>query len=227
MTEEKVLCCNNTPSIHYSTGDYFHIEDGGNEAWIAEVSSSFNFIDRWLAENDSTILQLIPYVVLYSPDFRIFSYQRKGGGEKRLDGLRSIGIGGHINPIDHRVKIKHNSNGLDIKWDTVFQGAIREVIEEIDINGAYVKQNLRQVGTMYTPVSQDKQDFKPGPTAGQVHLAVVYTLPVKDLGVKVREIDNLIDYKFVDNPTDLTKYERWSQLVWQKIDEIKQIIMPV
>lgn len=224
-TEEQVLCCKNAPSIHYGSGDYIHIEPM-NLAWVAEVSNTFQFIDRWLAENDSTVLQLIPYVILYSPDFRIFSYQRKGGGEKRLDGLMSIGIGGHINPQDQRTKRKHGGNGIDIGWDTVYQGAIREVIEEIEMSGSYVRSNLKMIGTMYTPVSQDKQDFKPGPTAGQVHLAVLYALPVENLGVKVREVDNLVNYKFITSPSDLTKFERWSQLVWQKMDEIKQLLMP-
>lgn len=224
MTEEQVLCCNNTKSIHYHSGDYFHLEPDGNEAWIDEVSSTFQFVDRWLAENDSTILQLIPYVVLFSPNSRVFSYQRKGGGEKRLDGLHSIGIGGHINPQDHRNKRKHNSNGLDILWDTVTQGAIREVVEEIEIKGAYVRDNLQMIGTMYTPISQDTNNFKPGPTAGQVHLAVVYALPVENTEIKVREIDNLVNYEFLSEAKDLTKYERWSQMLWQRMDDIKKLM---
>src|ERR1700722_9574637 len=60
----------------------------------------FSFLPRSLAENDPSYKQLIPYVVLKYRD-QIFHYRRgQGAGEKRLRALRSIGIGGHINPSD-------------------------------------------------------------------------------------------------------------------------------
>lgn len=218
--QEQVLVTKNKPSIHYSTGDYFHLQPDGNDAWIDEVSSTFNFVDRWMAEQDSTILQLIPYVVMLSPDKKIFSYQRRGGGEQRLEGKMSIGIGGHINPVDKRKPRGQDISADAIGWATVRQGAIREVIEEVELDATLVREGLKMVGTLYTP-NEGTNTLQAGPTVGQVHLGVVYVLQIEDIGIKVREIDNLINYKFLTKPADLLRYERWSQLVWQNIDAIK------
>ena len=64
-------------------------------------SKHFSFLPRSRAEDDPKFKQLIPYVVMKYRD-QVFQYTRgQGAGEKRLRALRSIGIGGHINPVDH------------------------------------------------------------------------------------------------------------------------------
>ena len=84
------------------------------------------FLPRGQAENDPNHKQLIPYVLLKYRG-QIFHYTRgKGMGEKRLHGLRSVGIGGHINPVDHAV-------GKDLYR----QGMLREVAEEVSIDTTY------------------------------------------------------------------------------------------
>ncbi|MEG1686418.1 MAG: hypothetical protein RR276_00900, partial [Angelakisella sp.] len=56
------------------------------------------FIPRPEAENDPTRKQIIPYVVLCRGS-EVFATRRLNkGGEARLHGLLSLGIGGHINP---------------------------------------------------------------------------------------------------------------------------------
>lgn len=58
------------------------------------------FLERDAAERDEGYRQIIPYVVLRAPA-GIFSYARTSRGrEARLHGLRSIGVGGHVNPGD-------------------------------------------------------------------------------------------------------------------------------
>ena len=58
------------------------------------------FMPRSQAETDPAYKQLIPYVIM-THGGRYLSYIRgKRAGEGRLVGLRSIGIGGHINPAD-------------------------------------------------------------------------------------------------------------------------------
>ena len=57
-------------------------------------------MDLTYSEEDESFRQIIPYVVLRSPG-RIFSYARTArAGERRLHGLRSVGVGGHVNPED-------------------------------------------------------------------------------------------------------------------------------
>lgn len=63
-----------------------------------EAVRAANFYDRTPAETDERFLQIIPYTVwLYKDD--VLVYERgESGGEKRLVGSKSIGIGGHIDP---------------------------------------------------------------------------------------------------------------------------------
>src|SRR4051794_40076126 len=58
------------------------------------------YLPRPEAENDPSFKQLIPYVVLRCGD-QLFHYRRgRAGSEARLRTLRSLGVGGHINPGD-------------------------------------------------------------------------------------------------------------------------------
>jgi predicted NUDIX family phosphoesterase len=210
---EQVLVTPNNPGIHYATGDYFHLEAGGSRSWEDEVISKACFVDRWMAEEDPTTLQIIPYVLLLSQDRKVFSYRRKGGGEKRLDGKSSIGVGGHINPID--------TDGA-ISWSTVKNAACREVAEEVNIMDMYVQKNIFPLGTVYAPTDAGGKEHTPGPKVGEVHLGVVYGLLVADV-VEVRE-KQLIKPKFISHPRNVGRYERWSQLILKRLTEIKKII---
>jgi len=210
---ELVLVTKNKPSIHYSTGDYVHIEPGGNEAWKAEVVEQAAFVERWLAEEDNSTLQIIPYVLIYDRHTKeIFSYQRKGGGEKRLEGKYSIGIGGHINDED-------KFDEQQISWDTVFNGAVREVCEEIVVEEENVKTSLHEIGIVFTPSDDGGKINKPGPLVGEVHIGIIYGLPVEH-EVSVNETE-LVNATFVKYPQNASKYEKWSQLILSKIDSIR------
>lgn len=222
--EELVLVTVNKPSIHFSTGDYYHFQPGINEAWVAEVMSTATFVPRWMAEKDATILQLIPYVILTNPDKKMFSYQRRGGGEGRLEGKHSIGIGGHVNDGDKRKGNMPPNNKDGIGWATVEQGAMREILEEVDLSPRHIRENITFVGTIYTPVTSDADLSQPGPTVGQVHLGIVYALPIPGYELRVKEEDNMINHKFIYDPVDLSKYERWSQLVIQDRDQIRDAV---
>ena len=71
--------------------------------YLARVRSRGFFVERRHAETDSSLKQLIPYCVLLRGD-EIFLMRRKPkGGESRLFNLHSIGVGGHINPVDGTV----------------------------------------------------------------------------------------------------------------------------
>ena len=63
------------------------------------------FIPRGEAENDPSFKQIIPYVIM-SCEGKYLNYVRgKRAGEKRLVGNLSIGIGGHINPVDNNIPL--------------------------------------------------------------------------------------------------------------------------
>ena len=91
-----------------------------------------HFMERPAAEKDPSHKQLIPYAIFHHAG-RYVSYTRGGSsGEKRLVAKRSIGIGGHINPVDA------SQDGLG---ETMyFNGVEREMAEELVIGGTHTQK---------------------------------------------------------------------------------------
>lgn len=213
---EKVLVTANNKSIHYGSGDYIHIEPGGSDSWRDEVMRNSKFVERWLAESDKTIVQIIPYIIFMDQYGKVFSYQRKGGGEDRLEGSYSVGIGGHINDTDLR---SHNELP---DWDMVIRGAAREANEEMYVGIDYAIENLYQIGTIYTP--NEITDADPistlTPKVGEVHIGVVFFLPISE-NTQPKEADKMLNSKYLNKFPNILKYEKWSQLCIHNINLIK------
>ncbi|MDW8324680.1 MAG: TM1812 family CRISPR-associated protein [Burkholderiales bacterium] len=64
-------------------------------AWDPHLQLSWAYLPRVLVEDDPAHLQVIPYAVLQAPDGRLWA-ARRTGGDPRLQGLGTIGLGGHI-----------------------------------------------------------------------------------------------------------------------------------
>ncbi len=151
----------------------------------------FSFLPRSRAEDDPSFKQLIPYVILKFED-HLFHYTRgKGGGEKRLRALRSVGIGGHINPADH------TDGGHPYRL-----GLMREVAEEVVLDSTYRETCLGFINDDATPV-------------GQVHLGIVHLFELDAPNAQRREAE-LTDAGFA-RLRDLIQakdtFETWSQFV--------------
>ena len=122
----------------------------------------FRFLPRSIAEEDPTHKQLIPYVVLKCGE-QAFHYTRgQGAGEKRLRALRSVGIGGHINPSDGAEPYR--------------QGMLRELDEEVVIETAYRESCLGFINDDSMPV-------------GRVHLGIVHLFELEKPRVERREAE--------------------------------------
>jgi predicted NUDIX family phosphoesterase len=161
------------------------------------AASAAHFMPRAKAEDDPSFKQLIPYVVLRSGD-RIFHYRRgKKGTEQRLHALRSIGVGGHINPIDGAAH-----------FDGVYSAALlRELNEEVELPpGPPRLEPLGLINDDSTPV-------------GQVHLGVVHVLRLEAPTVKPREAA-LAATGFA-TPAELwadrDAFETWSKFVLERL----------
>jgi len=73
-------------------------------AYFEEVLTFAKFRLRESVEEDPSFKQIIPYTIITSGN-EVLVYERaKKGGDPRLQGLYSIGVGGHINPHDDRDK---------------------------------------------------------------------------------------------------------------------------
>jgi len=110
------------------------------------------WIERALAEVDSGYKQLIPYIVIQNSAGDVLTYMRHGG-EKRLSGLYSCGMGGHIDEKDKRQTLR----------ETVEQGMFRELKEEI---ANFDPEKLKPV---YKGIIYDNET-----EVGRVHLGIVY-----------------------------------------------------
>jgi predicted NUDIX family phosphoesterase len=155
----------------------------------AAVAAHGTYLDRPLAEEDPAYKQLIPYVVVRDAE-RVFLMRRTdAGGDMRLHGKGSIGVGGHLNPVDRGE-------------DPLMTGLAREWGEELEVDWT---PEFRLLGLL-------NDDGNP---VGAVHLGVVFTVQAAGRTVAVREHDKLTA-EFVD-PAALVpiwdRLETWSQLV--------------
>ena len=72
--------------------------------YVLALSSLGRYMKRSLAEEDPSFKQLIPYAIIMSGG-QVFKYRRGvKGGESRLHGLISVGVGGHISAVDEDLR---------------------------------------------------------------------------------------------------------------------------
>lgn len=153
------------------------------------VADHGRYLDRPLAEESPEWKQLIPYVVLRDAD-RIFLMERTdAGGDPRLHRKASIGVGGHLNPVDQGM-------------DPLVVGLRREWAEELD---ATWDPDFRLVGML-------NDESNP---VGSVHLGVVFSVEAAGRPVSVREVDKLSGRMASADEVAAAweRLETWSQLV--------------
>lgn len=127
------------------------------------------FIPRSQAERDPSHKQIIPYVIMMHKD-KVLSYVRgRRAGESRLVGNRSIGIGGHINPID-----ADNSPLFAYLYDNYLTAVQREVTEEVSVETAYTDR-------IAALLNDDSNEV------GSVHLGIVHCWNLDKPNVSKRE----------------------------------------
>lgn len=153
------------------------------------------FMARSLAEKDPSFKQIIPYVII-SHNGKYLSYVRgKKAGETRLVAKRSIGIGGHINPVD--AMSMFNANFYDIYLEAVQ----REIAEEINIEAKHTDR-------IVALLNDDSNEV------GQVHLGIVHYWLLDSPNVSRRE--QMITQMSFMTPDELQKVadslETWSAL---------------
>ena len=157
------------------------------------VARHGRFLDRPDAEDDPTHKQLIPYVVVRDGE-RIFLTERTtAGGDARLHGKASIGVGGHLNPVDEG-------------QDPLMDGLRREWAEELETDW---EPEIKLIGLL-------TDDGNP---AGAVHLGVVFTVDAGGRDVAVREHEKLTGrWATRDEMFEAwDRLETWSQLVAQEL----------
>lgn len=121
------------------------------------------FVERRHAERDPSMKQVIPYCVVVR-GAEVFRMRRLArGGETRLHGKRTIGVGGHLNPVDG--------------GDVLVRGLRREIDEELVVDGPWT---ARPVGLL----NDDSTEV------GAVHVGLVHLVETA-ADVRIRETDVL------------------------------------
>ncbi len=152
------------------------------------------FMERPAAELDPTHKQLIPYSIFHH-DGRYLCYTRGGkSGEKRLVSKRSVGIGGHINPVDQ----SHDGLGETMYFNSIE----REITEELVIGGTHTQ-------TVIGLINDDSSEV------GSVHLGVVHRFELSSAEVSSNEdaIQDLQFFTLAELKAKHEELEAWSQII--------------
>ena len=162
------------------------------------------FMPRSQAEKKPAYKQLIPYVIM-THNGKYLTYVRgKRAGETRLVGNRSIGIGGHINPIDNEVPL------FDTDYRQMYLTAVqREVAEEVAVETTHTDRIVALLNDESNEV-------------GSVHLGIVHYWTLD--APKVTRREQMITQMAFMTPEELHQVkdsmETWSGLCLTGLQEM-------
>jgi predicted NUDIX family phosphoesterase len=166
---------------------WYGLRTDGLDAFVVAAERDGRYEPRAAMERDPAFKQIIPYLVLRD-GARYFLMQRTtAGGDERLHGRFSIGVGGHLNPGD---------GGL-------LGGLRREWAEELVADFVPEFRLVALLNDDSTPV-------------GAVHLGAVYEADVAGRPVAIRETEKLTG-GFAgpeDVAAVADRLETWSQLAF-------------
>jgi len=170
----------------------------GVQEYRSRVLTYGEFRLRSEMEHDPSMKQIIPYLIVRY-DSKVFAFQRSAeGGETRLHGKFSVGVGGHINRAD-----------VEGAVDVVDAGLRRELLEELVIRGAWKPRLVGAINDDSIPV-------------GRVHFGLVHVIDLESPAVEVREVQSLSG-GLVDRAQLLQlrdRMETWSQFIFAAADPL-------
>ena len=169
--------------------DFRGIRDADLSALRDAVTRHGIYLDRPMAEADPGYKQMIPYVVVRDANAVFLMERTDAGGDARLHGKASIGVGGHLNPVDEGE-------------DALMAGLRREWHEELETDW---EPEFELIGLL----NDDSN------AVGAVHLGVVFSVEAAGRPVAVREQDKLVGSLAGADEVSRSwdRLETWSQLV--------------
>jgi len=164
----------------------------GVEAALSAVAREGRFVLRSVAEEDPSLKQVIPYLVLRDGGRWFLMRRTKAGGDARLHDLWSIGVGGHLNPGDGDVL-----GGLRREWS---EELVADFVPD------------------FVPVGLLNDDTT---AVGAVHVGVVYVADAAGRPVAIRETEKLAGaFATTAEVAEVRdSMETWSRLVFDVLCE--------
>jgi len=176
------------------------------EPYLREIflQGRLSFMNRGEVEEKPEYKQLIPYVIM-SYEGKYLNYVRgRRAGEKRLVGLRSLGIGGHINPVDNEVPL------FDTDFREMYAAAVERVVaEEVNLEAGHSDR-------IAALLNDDSN------RVGSVHLGIVHYWRLDCDKVSRREqMITQMDFKSVEELEEVREsMETWSMLCLDGLREM-------
>lgn len=168
---------------------------GREDEVMALLRAQSEFMPRPEAEQDPTHRQIIPYVAVVRGDEVFATTRLNKGGEARLHGMLSLGVGGHMNEIDR-------------EGDWLMHALRREVDEEIALDD-FGPLTLRGI------INDTTNEV------GRVHLGVFFTLKTNG-NATVRETEKLeggfVKIAALNSLSD--RMEGWSQIAAGELERL-------
>ena len=186
MTDERVYVV--PRSARVDEAGWYGLRTDGLDAFVAALERDGRYERRDRMERDPSFKQVIPYLVLRDGERYFLMRRTAAGGDARLHGRYSIGVGGHLNPGDRGLL-----GGLRREWD-------EELVADF-------VPAFRLVALLNDDTTE----------VGAVHIGAVYVADAAGRRVIIRETDKLsgafVPPAEVEAVAD--GLETWSRLVFE------------
>ncbi|MFO7883970.1 MAG: phosphoesterase [Desulfobacteraceae bacterium] len=193
ISEEKVLCIKRAhlPAEWIKEKSIVRLDFQSFYGICAEAG--YHWMERGEIEQDPSVKQIIPYIVVQTAAGDQTAVYRRKGSEQRLHDLWSAGIGGHVNQKD----ISGIGDGFE---EIVKTGMMRELDEE------FLNWPQNQKPVFWGTINEEKTDV------GSVHLGAVFKITAKDIS-RFTPGSELVDFKWADTVSlSSLNMELWSGL---------------
>lgn len=206
MVEKKCLAVKNEHLFGKNNEHLFYGFKGVGESGIEIeriISRYGEYLERYGEngiESNPNYQQIIPYVLIRFKN-TFFMYERlKGGTETRLHNLRSVGVGGHIDPGD-------------FGNETLMQALKREFFEEVTYRGRFEPRVAGFINEKGSGSGRDVQD---------VHFGVVFIVDADNTEVDINPKEKHSNRKvgFLTREELAAHYwqmEGWSRIVYDSL----------
>ncbi len=173
--------------------------------------------DRAQAEHDEAWLQPIPYLVLRNPAGQLWCYQRSGG-DARLDGRCSCGVGGHVDLQDAEPALQDINFDSFSRMPDVGCRPISSINPQLTLQRALLREIAEELGAAAAdlgPLTLHGLIYEGLSAVGRVHLGVLFgaqwlpeQAPQPVAGEALRGLGFQDASSIANNP----QFELWSRL---------------